>query len=86
MAHARVARDPLGELWCARERQRLEELLGALVTKPSAVSRLTIVSPSTLKRKWPGLDDARRAPGPDRDLEDAFTLDGLNGKAARRPG
>src|SRR5437867_8979034 len=54
MGHGLVSRHTLGERRRPLEGQRLEELFRPLCTKPSRVSRLTIVSPSTVKRKWPG--------------------------------
>jgi len=84
VADARVARDALGEPGSLVERQRLEELLGALVDE--AEPRLEVHDRLALdaEPEMAGLDDpgVHRADG---DLEDALALDGGRGTAGLRP-
>ena len=79
MTDARVARDALGERRGPIERQRREELFGALVGE--AEPRLEVHDRLALdaEPEVAGLDD----PGvhrSDRDLEDAFALDAAEGE------
>ena len=73
VAHARVSRDPLGELARLRQRKRFEQLFDALVHE--AQTRLEVDDRFAVdaEAEVPRFDDAgvHRA---DRDLEDAFAL------------
>src|SRR5262249_36653953 len=79
MAHARVSGNALGELARACQRQRLEQLLRALVHEAEA--RLEVDDRLALETEAEvaGLDDAG-VHGPHRDLEDALALDATEGE------